>query len=297
MTEAPRTELLQIISNKGLADHVAAPLALRAAFGWCSLAFSLEKLEGSQNAFVSAINLYDALEDGQIFLASIDKVMEIAEPGDTVKRSLVTSQVAINRVVKSLADLRESSAQLLQRDAELSGKETEIIELRKRIETLQHQEILSKHYDALKAQAEALASHLSWVAGKAQSQEEKIEQTAQNLITLSEEQITVLSEEVKSLLDLADKRTNERKQLQEKLDAAKKEFGQAEAMLEEYREAANSYREVTMAIARRVPGTEDMTGMFNNMEQLLFQMDSVIKIAIEANQKANRLPEVGFGGS
>ncbi|CAG1011339.1 hypothetical protein ANAEL_04149 [Anaerolineales bacterium] len=289
-------EILQNISRDANTDaSVLAPQALKVAFEWCRTALGRERFQDSFDALTGIGEFSIALDKGLECLASLDETVQFSEAGKRIETILAKGSDNLADLSKKILVLDEKLNLLREQDDAVRALESKKRELEEHIDKLEHASDLEKHIGDLEKQLKALKLHPPSV-DKIQDLELDLANGVRPLVLLSREQLNLLEATVRDLLTELEGAQKKRDALIKKILQLKAEIGVLDQSEESYLRVLELYKDANRALTREFPEAQSVKDLLAKSEFCLRQSDIALKLLLEANEVAKKLPELSFSG-
>jgi DNA repair exonuclease SbcCD ATPase subunit len=273
--------------------------ALELSVSWWSQAVASESV-GRFDTMERLLALAHALDNARGILSEVlPEAKKQAEPmGQTLAELLEEGERGLIEVAEEINALHHELEPLEAQEGRLRALVGQRDSLERRIAELRHLETLADGVGELREQAEEIEANLPNGAHEAGLMEDRIERQARRLVTLSEERLGQIADEVREQLGRAEEGHHELRAAAAELAEARERLGGITSQLTERMEVIELYREADARIADALGGgsARDVGDILDRVESMLEQADRALALAIEANKQANALQPIGVTG-
>lgn len=308
MTESPYQKLTQLLNNSDQPEWKRSAQALALSFAWNRE--TIGSTVTSRADLISALSelanaLVEVSKSSQGFEALIDK----ANPGPTLREILVSEQTALSQraievktlqnEVENLEKLERDNSALIDKQSELQARHQKLANLESFNPTV---------IDSLRIQIEAMEAAKPWLL-ELEKYLNNLQEGLPQFAKLSGEALMVLQEKDRQEINKVQKDLNdiqaEAKQksivleqtnknilaIKEDIATRQKRYAEAEGQLHQVKEVLDQYIKVDreMAMAINNPEVKEARQLLDEIETRMQGVDAALRIAIEANQKAQQI--------
>lgn len=291
----PQQILQNLSSNTAEDPRTLAPQALQAAFEWCQAVLTREQFTESFDALTGIGEFSIALTEGLDCLSMLDPTLKFSEAGKNIEDRIYDGKRKMTVLLKGLGELESKSTVLREEENKIRKLESKTQELQDLVKRLERAPDLEKHINDLQKQVEMLDINLP-TANRIKDLEHELTDAAQPLIVLSREQLSKLDINVKELLKELEGAQKKRDDLVKEILKLKSQIGAFDESEESFHRALESYKEANRAVTRELPAAQKVSDLLAQAERCLRQSDVALKVLIEANEQAKKLPELSFSG-
>ncbi len=306
MGESPRTALADLLADTTSEEWQLAVQVLQKTFIWCTTVTHSTSMDDRVTALDFMVRVKSALNDGCAWLDTLDDLIEQAMPGPTLKTALAERRAALATGTRQLdelgayvAELEQAEAALRQQVADRAQLEAQRVQLEARLAELQRLAQLAPSVEALRTQVETVERQRSAAEHAAEELEGRLAQGTQQLITLTASQLTHVQEQVRTLLEQADRQQAELKQTLANWQAAAARYQELEAEITAHREVLRLYHAADQAVADALgdlPDVHSAQELLQRVRRFLEQADEILARVLEARARAEEVQKFYVAG-
>ncbi len=306
MGESPRTALADLLTDTTSEEWQLAVQVLQKTLIWCTTVTNSTIMDDRVTALDFMVRVKAALNDGRAWLDALDGLIKQAMPGPTLKTeleerraALATGMCQLDELGAYVAELGQAEAALRQQVADRAQLEAQRVQLEARLAELQRLAQLAQSVEALRTQVETVERQRSAAEHAAEELEGRLAQGTQQLITLTASQLTHVQEQVRTMLEHADRQQAELKQTLANWQAAAARYQELEAEITAHREVLRLYHAADQAVADALgdlPDVHSAQELLQRVRRFLEQADEILARVLEARARAEEVQKFYVAG-
>lgn len=296
MTEDPRSELAEVLAQDGPA---VALRALRCALRWSARALADVTGATAADRDVAALEvviaLDDALDEVSAIADRLTPLTELAVTGTPVAEHLERQVEALIELADRAAVARREHQALARTERELRAGAAEHQRISDELDQLRRYQRLADAVPELQAQQQVLAARLAALRSPAPEAERALLDTAEQVLTLSDERLADLNRNTAAVLgELAEVQRGWARESanfvaqKERLDETVKRYRRLRDLQTERVAALLEYRRIDGELVAAIPGADGefvdartLSEALERVEETLRQVDDGLRAALE----------------
>lgn len=248
--------------------------------------------------------LLQAMRDGQSFWASVQRLLQIAQPGRMTEEEFKSTKAEVAGLTKQAEEIAaavKAGEELLEKRKEeqqrLDSLNARLADLRRIKAEMERIDVLAAQVEPLRQQVAALDKRVALT--DVRDLLPRLDELAPVALKLSQIQQEALGQQVMMSLAALTRSEQQIAEQRTQLLAARARWEQAGRDLAQMRDALEIYCRADRAIAEAVPGAFDALTALKRIQGQLEEIDQPLQAAIKANndEMVKRLVPIDFTGA